>query len=133
MVRNVLEINWHYIGDAVPAFLTLIILPLTYNIAYGVIAGVLSYLLINGIPYILKKVSNGRIIPPDYNLSEEWVIPPGGVVPHWILRLLGRTPPSLEYQLEEEHAEKGAEGGEHVEKEEPKSVVESLDRSSKES
>jgi len=133
MVRNVLEINWHYIGDAVPAFLTLIIIPLTYNIAYGVIAGVLSYLLINGIPYILKKVSNGRIIPPDYNLSEEWVIPPGGVVPHWILRLLGRTPPSLEYQLEEEHAEKGAEGGEHVEKEEPKSVVESLDRSSKES
>jgi len=131
MVRNVLEINWHYIGDAVPAFLTLIIIPLTYNIAYGVIAGVLSYLLINGIPYILKRVSKGRIVPPDYHLSKEWVVPPGGMVPHWILRLLGRTPPPLEYQLEEEHAEKGAE--EDPEKEEPKSAVESLDRSSKES
>ena len=29
--RSVLEINWHYIGDAVPAFLTLIIIPLTYK------------------------------------------------------------------------------------------------------
>ena len=25
------EINWDYIGDAVPAFLTLIIIPLTYK------------------------------------------------------------------------------------------------------
>ena len=30
-VYSVLEINWHYIGDAVPAFLTLIIIPLTYK------------------------------------------------------------------------------------------------------
>ena len=28
---SVVEINWHYIGDAVPAFLTLIIIPLTYK------------------------------------------------------------------------------------------------------
>lgn len=28
---SVLEINWHYIGDAVPAFLTLITIPLTYK------------------------------------------------------------------------------------------------------
>ena len=31
MIRNVREINWDYIGDAVPAFLTLIIIPLTYK------------------------------------------------------------------------------------------------------
>ena len=50
---------------------------------------------------------------------------------YYRLRLLGRTPPSLEYPLEEEHAEKGAEEGEQDEKVEPKSAVESLDRSSK--
>ena len=33
MIRNVREINWHYIGDAVPAFLTVIIIPLTYKYA----------------------------------------------------------------------------------------------------
>jgi len=91
MIRNVLEINWDYIGDAVPAFLTLIIIPLTYNIAYGVIAGVLSYIILNGVPLLLSKISGGRIVPPNYEDSEEWVIPPGSIVPYWIRRVLGRT------------------------------------------
>ena len=33
MIRNVREINWDYIGDAVPAILTIILIPLTYK--YG--------------------------------------------------------------------------------------------------
>ena len=28
---SVLEINWHYIGDAVPAFITLLMIPLTFK------------------------------------------------------------------------------------------------------
>ncbi|KDR72982.1 hypothetical protein GALMADRAFT_142684 [Galerina marginata CBS 339.88] len=96
MIRNVLEVNWHYIGDAVPAFLTLIIIPLTYNIAYGVIAGVLSYVLLNGIPLLIKKVSGGRIVPHDYDRAEEWVIPPGGILPPWISKLRGRNAPEGE-------------------------------------
>lgn len=67
-----------------PAFLVVIIIPLSYNIAYGVIAGVLSYVLINGIPLALKKISGGRIVPPNYDAAEEWVIPPGGIVPLWM-------------------------------------------------
>jgi adenine/guanine/hypoxanthine permease len=91
MIRNVREINWDYIGDAVPAFLTLIIIPLTFNIAYGVIAGILSYLFLNGIPWIITKLSDGRIQPRNLENSEEWVIPPGGIVPFWIQRLVGRS------------------------------------------
>lgn len=30
---SVREINWDYIGDAVPAFLTIIMIPLTYKYA----------------------------------------------------------------------------------------------------
>jgi AGZA family xanthine/uracil permease-like MFS transporter len=105
MIRNVLEINWHYLGDAVPAFLTLVIIPLTYNIAYGVIAGLISYMILNGVPFILRKISKGRIVPSDYDLAEEWVIPPGGIIPHWILKLLGRAPP-VPYEEEEELSEK---------------------------
>jgi xanthine/uracil/vitamin C permease (AzgA family) len=33
MIRNVREINWDYIGDAIPAFLTIIMIPLTYKYA----------------------------------------------------------------------------------------------------
>jgi xanthine/uracil/vitamin C permease (AzgA family) len=31
---SVRDINWYYIGDAVPAFLTLIIIPLSYKYAH---------------------------------------------------------------------------------------------------
>ncbi|KAL9708878.1 hypothetical protein Ac2012v2_008033 [Leucoagaricus gongylophorus] len=91
MIRNVVEISWDYLGDAVPAFLTLIIIPLTYNIAYGVIAGVISYMMLNGIPFFLRKISKGRIVPHDYESSERWVIPPGSILPLWVRKLLGRT------------------------------------------
>jgi len=107
MIRNVRDINWDYIGDAVPAFLTIIIIPLSYNIAYGVIAGIISYMFLNGAAWVIKKVSLGRIEPSNYELSEEWVIPEGGIIPIWILKLLGRdTATSVEeYTLE------GDEGG----------------------
>ncbi|KAF9471479.1 xanthine/uracil permease [Pholiota conissans] len=84
MIRNVMEINWAYVGDGVPAFLTLLIIPLTYNIAYGVIAGILSYMLLNGVPLVLRKISGGRIVPPEYDMAEPWVIPPGGIIPPWV-------------------------------------------------
>ncbi|KAJ7128893.1 permease family-domain-containing protein [Mycena crocata] len=89
MIRNVRDVNWDYIGDAVPAFLTIIIIPLSYNIAYGVIAGIISYLTLNGIPWIISRLSGGRIVPPNIELSEEWVVPPGGIIPFWIRKLTG--------------------------------------------
>lgn len=45
----------------------------------------MSYVLINGIPLILRKISKGRIIPPNYyEDSEEWIIPPGSILPNWM-------------------------------------------------
>ena len=38
MMRQVISINWKYIGDAVPAFVTLVFIPFSYSIAYGLIA-----------------------------------------------------------------------------------------------
>ena len=54
------------------------------SIAYGVIAGVLSYITLNGIPFIIKKLSGGRIVPHEADKAEPWVIPPGGIVPPWV-------------------------------------------------
>jgi len=110
MIRNVREINWDYPGDAVPAFLTIIIIPLTFNIAYGVIAGVLSYMLINGIPFLIILATNGRIVPSNnYELSEQWAIPPGSLIPLWILKLLGKEVPTSETLDIEIHHRAGSE------------------------
>jgi len=54
------------------------------SIAYGVIAGVVSYMILNGVPLALKKVSGGRIVPPNIEAAEAWVIPPGGITPPWV-------------------------------------------------
>merc|ERR1712230_255606 len=37
MAKAAKDINWRYIGDAIPAFLTIAIMPFTYSIAYGLI------------------------------------------------------------------------------------------------
>ncbi|KAF9530658.1 xanthine/uracil permease [Crepidotus variabilis] len=84
MIRNVLEVNWNYIGDAVPAFLTILIIPLTYNVAYGVITGIFTYVLLNGIPLIIKTLTRGRVIPFNYHRADEWIVPPGGILPPWM-------------------------------------------------
>lgn len=59
-------------------------------------------MFLNGAAWAIKKASLGRIEPSNYELSEEWVIPEGGIVPVWILKLLGRdTAASVEeYTLE---------------------------------
>lgn len=102
MIRNVKDINWDYVGDSVPAFLTLLIIPLTYNIAYGVIAGIISYVLINGTAWLLRKISGDRIMPAHFDLAEPWVIPPGGIVPGWMRQVgqrTGITSPPYEYAV----------------------------------
>lgn len=85
MMRQVTTINWNYVGDAVPAFVTLAFMPMTYSIAYGLIAGLFTYATINGLIYITKVVTGGRLLPPDFDLAEYWTINPGGR-PTWFMR-----------------------------------------------
>ena len=100
MIRNAREINWDYVGDAVPAFITILTIPLTYNIAFGVIAGILSYVLLNGGAWLVRKLTCGAVEPPNYDLAERWVVPPGGIVPGWVRVLTGRPVRVDEVQLE---------------------------------
>ncbi|OBT52074.1 hypothetical protein VE04_08014 [Pseudogymnoascus sp. 24MN13] len=88
MTRAAVDINWRYIGDSVPAFLTMAIMPFTYSIAYGLIVGILSYIILNGSAWILSWVTNGRIVPYDYDQSDYWSPRPvGGILPGWLKRL----------------------------------------------
>ncbi|KAI9367656.1 permease family-domain-containing protein [Aspergillus egyptiacus] len=88
MMHATLEINWRYMGDAIPAFLTLTMMPFTYSIADGLIVGILSYILINGGAWAIEKLSCGRIVPPNRDEDHEawtWKIP-GGFFPPWLVR-----------------------------------------------
>ncbi|KAF9574295.1 hypothetical protein EC968_007064 [Mortierella alpina] len=87
MAKSVRAINWNYIGDTLPAFLTIALMPLTYSIAYGMIAGLGSYAVINGIAYLIEVLSGGRIVPADKDFKEPWgqeAFTLANVLPPWL-------------------------------------------------
>ncbi|EAW12868.1 NCS2 family permease [Aspergillus clavatus NRRL 1] len=87
MCKAAAEINWRYYGDAIPAFLTIAIMPFTYSIAYGLIAGILSYMVINVTVWLVEKTSGGRIAPENKDEKDFWSYKiPGGFFPPWIRR-----------------------------------------------
>lgn len=47
MMRAVVEIDWDDMRQAIPAFVTLILMPLTYSIAYGLIGGIGTYIVLH--------------------------------------------------------------------------------------
>ncbi|KAI5924640.1 xanthine/uracil permease family protein-like protein [Camillea tinctor] len=70
MIRQVTNINWQYIGDAVPSFVTLAFMPFSYSVAYGLIAGMMVYIALNTMVWIVVQCSNGRIIPANWYEKE---------------------------------------------------------------
>ncbi|KAK4161413.1 Adenine/guanine permease AZG1 [Cladorrhinum sp. PSN259] len=88
MVQAVTEINWKYLGDSIPAFLCIAIMPFTYSIADGLIAGICMYILINTLVWVIEKVSGGRIVPPNKDQKEPWSFADTGFgAPPWMRRL----------------------------------------------
>jgi adenine/guanine/hypoxanthine permease len=53
MMRQVAEIDWTDFSIALPAFLTIVVMPFTYSIANGIGAGFVSY--------VLLRVATGRV------------------------------------------------------------------------
>lgn len=72
MMRQIMMVNWRYIGDAIPAFVTVMFIPFGYSAAYGLIAGLMTYTALNGLIYLTKLVSGGRIVPEDEDHREYW-------------------------------------------------------------
>lgn len=46
MMKPVIKINWHRLDDAIPAFLGMVLIPLTYSITQGIIWGFISWTII---------------------------------------------------------------------------------------
>lgn len=88
MVTAVTEINWKYLGDSIPAFLAITLMPFTYSIADGLIGGICSYILLNTVVWIVRKITRGKVVPPNYEDKEPWSWRiPGGFFPPWIVRV----------------------------------------------
>jgi adenine/guanine/hypoxanthine permease len=86
MMRQVTLINWRYIGDAVPAFVTLLFMPFSYSVAYGLIAGILCYVTLNTMIYLTRVISMGYFVPEDEDHKEYWTWKPAGSAP-WFIRV----------------------------------------------
>ncbi|KAK7340036.1 hypothetical protein VNO77_20728 [Canavalia gladiata] len=47
MMKCVVEINWEDMREAIPAFMTILLMPLTYSIAYGLIGGIATFIVLH--------------------------------------------------------------------------------------
>ncbi|KAI1079301.1 xanthine/uracil permease family protein-like protein [Whalleya microplaca] len=70
MIRQVVNINWQYIGDAVPSFVTLAFMPFSYSVAYGLIAGMMVYIVLNTMIWAVVRLTDGRITPSNWDEKE---------------------------------------------------------------
>lgn len=59
MMASIRKIDWDNFKIAVPAFLTLAIMPFTYNISYGIAFGLISYIVISLFCGDAKKIKGG--------------------------------------------------------------------------
>jgi hypothetical protein len=72
MAHSATHINWKYAGDSIPAFVTMVLMPFTYSIANGLIAGICTYIAINVTVWAIARLSGGRIVPPNMHEKEPW-------------------------------------------------------------
>lgn len=57
MMSPVTNIDWSDYSEAIPAFLTAVLMPLTYSVAHGVMIGAIAYVVINACTGKIKKIN----------------------------------------------------------------------------
>lgn len=57
MMSPVKEIEWDNYSESIPAFLTMVLMPLTYSIANGILIGMIAYVVLNAITGKIKNIS----------------------------------------------------------------------------
>ncbi len=70
MLRGVTDIDWKDVTNSVPAGLTILMMPLTFSIAYGIAAGLISYPIVKA----AKEGSLNAATPAQWGLAVAFVI-----------------------------------------------------------
>jgi AGZA family xanthine/uracil permease-like MFS transporter len=60
MLGNVVDIDWSDITNTIPAGMTILVMPFTYSIAYGIAAGIVSYPVVKAAAGELEEVRLGH-------------------------------------------------------------------------
>ena len=71
MMGAVAKINFDDMTDAIPAFLTILVMPLAYSISEGIAIGVVSWTLIN---LLSGKAKEKKITPLMYVLTVLFIL-----------------------------------------------------------
>ncbi|MBQ0099566.1 MAG: NCS2 family permease [Firmicutes bacterium] len=74
MMKNITKVNFDAIRVAVPAFLTIIMMPLAYSITTGIGVGILSFVIISIITYLIdlikfKACKDDSVEKPEWKIS----------------------------------------------------------------
>jgi xanthine/uracil/vitamin C permease (AzgA family) len=99
MARSLVRVKWYNPTHALSAFLTVIVMPLTYSIAYGLIAGIGSYF---GSWLVFKGLSLVGIPMPVWTIDDMLIGGPGSPVPE-----PGETDDSRDEERDKKEAEEG--------------------------
>ena len=57
MAAPVRDIDWEDYSEAIPAFVTMLLMPLAYSISDGIMLGMISYVVMNALTGKIKKIS----------------------------------------------------------------------------
>ena len=74
MIQNILEVDFKNIKNAVPSFITIIVMILSYSITNGIGAGIISFTVIDFLIYVIDYIRyNCNIIKEKPKLEITWV------------------------------------------------------------
>ena len=62
MLEPIAKIKWDYFTESIPAFVCLIMMPMSYSISNGILLGMITYVLLNLISGKLKKLNATMVI-----------------------------------------------------------------------
>ena len=57
MMTPIVKIDWEDFSESIPAFITVLLMPVAYSISDGILIGVISYVLLNACAGKFKKIS----------------------------------------------------------------------------
>ena len=69
MAASLRDISWDDFSEAIPAFLTTLIMPLAYSVSDGIMLGMVSYVVLNAVCGIFKKGFIVKISPTMWILA----------------------------------------------------------------
>ena len=57
MMTPIVKIDWEDYSESIPAFITVLLMPVAYSISDGILLGVIAYVLMNACAGKFKKIS----------------------------------------------------------------------------